>query len=80
MTPDTRPTLRIERTICVIAAIIGAMLLWVSMTQAAVVSAPAFQDLMPSTSAATVTPEPATLVMFTSGILCVAAKMLRGGV
>lgn len=77
---DTRPTLRIERTICFIVAAFGAVLVWVSMSHAAVVSSPAFQDLVPPTSVVTVTPEPATLVMFTSGILCVVAKLLRGGV
>lgn len=80
MPSDTRPTLRIERTICLIVAAIGALLLWVSMTQAAVITTPAFQDLAAPTSVSTVTPEPATFVMFSTGLACVAAKMLRRGV
>ena len=79
MSDNTRHTLVIQRTLCCLLAALGAVLVWASISQAAVIGAPAFQDVSVPTMP-TVAPEPATLVMLTSGILCVASKLLRGGV
>ena len=79
MSRSARHTLVIQRTICCIVAAVGAIVVWASVAHAAVIGTPAFQDVSTKPIAMAVMPEPATLVMLTCGIMCVASKLRRGG-
>jgi len=75
MTRDARHALIIQRAICYLLAIAGIVLLWINSAHGAVPALPTLHSTAGGFTPQTAVPDPATLLMLTTGIGIVFVKM-----